>query len=84
MTSPTQRKFEVAIVTSFGRNKNPVDEIKKKTKRRPKITSAIALRLLNKYFQTIKTIRYQLKCLNRFVFTYTSMCTSPLAEASGI
>ena len=35
-------------VTSYGRNKNHDDEIKKKTKRRPIIASAIAVRLLNK------------------------------------
>ena len=34
-------------VTSYGRNKNHDDEIKKKTKRRPIIASAIAVRLLN-------------------------------------
>ena len=35
-------------VTSYGRNKNHDDEIKKKTKRRPIIASAIAVRLLKK------------------------------------
>ena len=35
-------------VTSYGRNKNDDDEIKKKTKRRSIIAPAIAVRLLNK------------------------------------
>ena len=34
-------------VTSYGRNKNHDDEMKKKTKRRPIIAPAIAVRLLN-------------------------------------
>ena len=48
-------------VTSFGRNKNHDDEIKK-TKRRPIIAPAIAVRLLNKIITKPQPTKTALKC----------------------